>query len=225
MPMPVAGTHLRMSSRPRLASVCPAPMTRPVTAPPTRAATGRSTRPTTAVPARPASGKARNPAVQISQVRRRDASGRAARHGGAAPDAGSGRRTGGGDGRGAGGRPSSSVASAERAGRSRSTTPRAATHSPQLVLPMRPPRSQTGKPGTAVARMSPWLVRYSALTTSPATPSQRGSTRLRRMITLSVTDQAMASSWPRCSPSSAPPNWCCAVQAASTAALVGRRHR
>src|SRR4051794_18834839 len=38
-------------------------------------------------------------------------------------------------------------------------TPRAATHSPQPVLPSSPARSQTGKPGTAVARTSPWLSR------------------------------------------------------------------
>jgi hypothetical protein len=83
-------------------------------------------------------------------------------------------------------------------------------------------RSKTGNPGTAVARMSPWLNTYSALATSPAQPTHRGSTRLRRMMTLMVTDQAMASSWPRCSPSSAPPNWCWAIQAAATAAwMVG----
>src|SRR4051794_16823772 len=116
--------------------------------------------------------------------------------------------------------PSSTPAALRPTGRQRMTTPRAATHNPQPVLPRRPPRSHTGTPGTAVARMSPWLVRYSALTTSPLTPSQRGSTPLRTMITLRVTDQAMTSSWPRCSPSSAPPYWCWAVQAAFTAAWV-----
>ena len=70
MPTAVAGTHRRRSSRRRLATVWPAPMTSPVTAPPSSAASGLSTRPATAVPARPASGKARKPAVQIDQVRR-----------------------------------------------------------------------------------------------------------------------------------------------------------
>jgi hypothetical protein len=40
-------------------------------------------------------------------------------------------------------------------GRSKSVTPSAATQSPQPLLPMRPARSNTGKPGRAVARMSP----------------------------------------------------------------------
>ena len=47
-------------------------------------------------------------------------------------------------------------------------TPRAMTHRAHAVLPMRPTRFHTGKPGTAVARMSPWLSRYSPLATSPA---------------------------------------------------------
>ena len=40
-------------------------------------------------------------------------------------------------------------------GRSKSVTPSAATQSPQPLLPMRPARSNTGKLGRAVARMSP----------------------------------------------------------------------
>jgi hypothetical protein len=48
---------------------------------------------------------------------------------------------------------------ARTTGRSNRTTPRAATHSPQPVLPMRPARSNTGKPGRAVAKMSPWFNR------------------------------------------------------------------
>ena len=39
--------------------------------------------------------------------------------------------------------------------RNKSVMPRAATQSPQAVLPMRPARSNTGKPGSAVAKMSP----------------------------------------------------------------------
>ena len=69
---------------------------------------------------------------------------------------------------------------------------------------------------TAVARMSPWLNRYRTLATSPAHPTQRHRMPLRSTSTLMVTDQAMASSWPRCSPSRAPPNWCWAVQATSS---------
>src|SRR3954469_24595631 len=68
MPIAVAGTHLRRSSRPRPASVCPAPRTRPATAPPDSAARGLSTRPAAAVPARPAMGEARRPAVQAVQA-------------------------------------------------------------------------------------------------------------------------------------------------------------
>ena len=44
-------------------------------------------------------------------------------------------------------------------GRSMSVTPNAATQSPQPVLPIRPARSNTGKFGSAVAKMSPWLKR------------------------------------------------------------------
>ena len=40
-------------------------------------------------------------------------------------------------------------------GRSMSVTPNAATQSPQPVLPIRPARSNTGKFGSAVAKMSP----------------------------------------------------------------------
>ena len=53
------------------------------------------------------------------------------------------------------------VASADRTERcpelrrNKSVMPRAATQSPQAVLPMRPARSNTGKPGSAVAKMSP----------------------------------------------------------------------
>ena len=79
-------------------------------------------------------------------------------------------------------------------GRSSTVTPRAATHNPQAVLPIRPMRSNTGKPTIAVCRMSPWLNRYSALTASPVTPSQRGSTLACRMIMLRVTDQQITSS-------------------------------
>ena len=67
MPIAVAGIHHRGSSRRRLANAWPAPITSPVTVPPSSAASGLSTRPATAVPAKPASGKARNPAVQSSQ--------------------------------------------------------------------------------------------------------------------------------------------------------------
>ena len=72
MPIAVAGIHQRGSSRRRLTSAWPAPMTSPATAPPSSAASGLSTRPATAVPAKPARGKARNPAVQSNQVRRKD---------------------------------------------------------------------------------------------------------------------------------------------------------
>src|SRR4051795_218734 len=96
MPIAVAGTHVRMSSLPRLASVCPTPMTAPVTVPPSSAATGSSTRPATAVPARPARGKARNPAVQINHVRIRDARESSRVLMGSAPDAGSDRLDGNG---------------------------------------------------------------------------------------------------------------------------------
>ena len=110
----------------------------------------------TAVPASPASGKTRNPAVQISQVRRNDVRDVRTGHGaqllgpavvvvgsGCAPRGVVAASAGSGCGRGG----------------VRRVTPRAATHSPQPVLPSRPARSQTGKPGTAVARMSPWLSR------------------------------------------------------------------
>src|SRR5689334_12083489 len=204
-------------------------MTSPATAPPVSAASGLSTRPTIAVPARPARGKARNPAVQINQVRRNhgvDAAGPVAGRvvgrvmvGQLLGPAGAGCVGAGVRGSGTSGLSETDrLASGLR--RLRTVTPRAATHSPQPVLPISPARPQTGKPGTAVARTSPWLSRYTALTATPAIPSQRGSTRLRRMTRLRVTDQPMANSWPRCSPRSAPPNWCWAVQAASTAALV-----
>jgi hypothetical protein len=106
-----------------------------------------------------------------------------------------------------------------RTGARRTATPRAITHRPHRELPRKPARSKTGNPGTAVARMSPWLNRYRTLATSPAQPTQR-QRMPRSTSTLMVTDQAMASSWPRCSPSSAPPNWCWAIQAAATAAWV-----
>ena len=40
-----------------------------------------------------------------------------------------------------------------------SVIPSAATQSPQPLLPMSPARSKTGKPGSAVAKISPWLNR------------------------------------------------------------------
>jgi hypothetical protein len=52
------------------ASVCPAPITRPVASPPISAARGLSTRPTIARPARPPNGNARKLAVQTNQIRR-----------------------------------------------------------------------------------------------------------------------------------------------------------
>src|SRR5215210_614609 len=71
--------------------------------------------------------------------------------------------------------------------RARSTaTPRAISQMAHRELPRNPARSKTGNPGTAVARMSPWLNRYRRLATSPAQPTHRGSTRLRRMMTLMV---------------------------------------
>src|SRR4051794_38971577 len=86
-------------------------------------------------------------------------------------------------------------------GRSRTVTPRAATHSPQPVLPSSPARSQTGKPGTAVARTSPWLSREKTLTKRPGAPRQRGSTRAWRENTLRGGDQPLASRLPGRSPS------------------------
>jgi hypothetical protein len=106
-----------------------------------------------------------------------------------------------------------------RTGARRTATPRAISQMAHRELPRKPARSKTGNPGTAVARMSPWLNRYRTLATSPAQPTQR-QRMPRSTSTLMVTDQAMASSWPRCSPSSAPPNWCWAIQAAATAAWV-----
>ena len=92
MPIAVAGIHRRGSSRRRLTNAWPAPMTSPVTAPPSSAASGLSTRPATAVPARPARGKARNPAVQINQVRRNDGRNAAERVMVLSSSAGGGRR-------------------------------------------------------------------------------------------------------------------------------------
>ena len=68
-------------------------------------------------------------------------------------------------------------AGAARIGARSTATPRA-DHSPHRELPIRPARSKTGKPGMAVARMSPWLNRYRTLATSPTQPTQRHSSPL-----------------------------------------------
>src|SRR3954447_4624793 len=169
--MVVAGIQRRGSSRRRLSRAWPAPMISPATAPPISADSGLSTRPTIAVPARPARGKARNPAVQINQVRRNDvvdAAGPVVRRvmgrimvGQLLGPVGAGRV-----GAGVRGSGRSRLSEADRLPlglrRRRTVTPRAATHSPHPVLPITPARSQTGKPGTAVARTSPWFSRYTA---------------------------------------------------------------
>ena len=67
--MVVAGIQLSARSRRPEASHCPVPMTNPVTAPPSAAASGLSTGPAMAPPAMPASGKERNPRVQMAQLR------------------------------------------------------------------------------------------------------------------------------------------------------------
>jgi hypothetical protein len=46
-----------------------------------------------------------------------------------------------------------------RTGARSTATPKAITHRAHSELPMKPARSNTGNPGTAVARMSPWLNR------------------------------------------------------------------
>jgi hypothetical protein len=72
----------------------------------------------------------------------------------------------------------------------------------QLRVPV--PSRRWGGGSEAVARMSPWLNRYSTLATSPAQPTQRQRIPVRRIRRLTVIDQPMASSWPGCSPQQGP---------------------
>ena len=95
-------------------------------------------------------------------------------------------------------------------------TPTATTHSPHAELPRKPAGSHTGNPGTAVASTSPWLSRYSNPATSPATPSQRGSTPVRRTTALSVTDPPEYN----CSPVS--PDWVLNLEADPAATVTHR---
>ena len=71
MPTVVAGIQRRRAAGVPGGQPLPGPMTRPVTAPPSSAASGLSTRPATAAPAMPASGKARKPASRVSHLRTR----------------------------------------------------------------------------------------------------------------------------------------------------------